>query len=193
MQILSTYLVCSPTVISRKIWGTEIFRNFHTHTVLGSRIGNTQYGNFRIFLPLQFYVKSIFVILKPQKLHSIWTPLNFEFLGIFDIFKCAIPKESKFKTSEIVKKTLWKSAKLISRKIRVAGKFLKFQEYLQSELPIRLLRSVSISKKSHLLSNLGLNLNLTNHSHFQSRMEIDSHFYITFTHYLFGSYIVCVL
>ena len=36
-------------------------------TDLGSLIGNTQCGNFRIFLPIRFYVKSILVILKPYK------------------------------------------------------------------------------------------------------------------------------
>ena len=37
-------------------------------TDLGSPIGNTRCGNFGIFLPLGFYVRSILVILKPQKL-----------------------------------------------------------------------------------------------------------------------------
>ena len=37
-------------------------------TDLGILIGKSQCGNFRIFLPLRFYVKSILVILKPQKL-----------------------------------------------------------------------------------------------------------------------------
>ena len=41
------------------------------NTDLGSLIGNIQCGNFRIFLPLRFYVNSILVILKPQKL-PIW-------------------------------------------------------------------------------------------------------------------------
>ena len=35
---------------------------------LGSLIENTQCGNFRIFQPLRFYVKSFLVTLKPQKL-----------------------------------------------------------------------------------------------------------------------------
>ena len=35
-------------------------------TDLGSLIGNTQCGTFRIFLPLIFYVKSILVVLKPK-------------------------------------------------------------------------------------------------------------------------------
>ena len=40
--------------------------------VLRSLIGNTQCENFRIFLPLRFYVKSILAILKLQKL-PCWT------------------------------------------------------------------------------------------------------------------------
>ena len=37
-------------------------------TDLGSLIGNTQCGYFRIFVQLRFYVKSILVIVKPQKM-----------------------------------------------------------------------------------------------------------------------------
>ena len=37
-----------------------------TFTDLGSLIGNTQCRNFRNFLPLGFYVKSMLVILKPK-------------------------------------------------------------------------------------------------------------------------------
>ena len=39
--------------------------SFFYFTDLGSLIGITQCGNFRTFLPLKFYVKSILVILKP--------------------------------------------------------------------------------------------------------------------------------
>ena len=42
--------------------------DFNLNTDLGSLIGNIQCGNVRIFLPLRFYVNSILVILKPQKL-----------------------------------------------------------------------------------------------------------------------------
>ena len=38
------------------------------YTHLGRLIWNTQCGNFRIFQPLRFYMKSILVILNPQKL-----------------------------------------------------------------------------------------------------------------------------
>ena len=46
---------------------TVRFLPFHVNTDLGSLYGKTQCGNFRIFLPLRFYVKSILVILKPPK------------------------------------------------------------------------------------------------------------------------------
>ena len=38
-------------------------------TDLGILIGKSQCGNFRIFLPLKLYVKSIWVILRPQNCH----------------------------------------------------------------------------------------------------------------------------
>ena len=38
------------------------------NTDLGSLIGNTQYENFKIFLPHRFYLTLILVLLKPQKL-----------------------------------------------------------------------------------------------------------------------------
>ena len=71
---------------------------------LGSLIVNTQCKNFKIFHPLRFYVKSILVILKPQKtaVSANCAALNFEFLETFDIFKCEIPKKSKFKASKVV-------------------------------------------------------------------------------------------
>ena len=47
--------------IEIKTCDRKIFLDFHTVTF-------TQCVNFRIFLPLRFYVKSILVILKPQKL-----------------------------------------------------------------------------------------------------------------------------
>jgi len=44
-----------------------------------------------------------------------YVALNFEFLGMFDIFKCEIPKNSKFESCKIVKTTIFeplKSAKI---------------------------------------------------------------------------------
>ena len=52
-------------------------------TDLGSLIGNTQCQNFRIFVLLRFYVKSILVILKQQKLPFWW----FEQLWILNLWK----------------------------------------------------------------------------------------------------------
>ena len=75
----------------------------------GSLIGNTQHGNFRIFLPVIFYMRSILVIQKPQKLPfwPCWAALNFAFLDIFDSFKCEIPKKSNFKAFKLVKMTVF--------------------------------------------------------------------------------------
>ena len=46
-------------------------------------------GNFRILLPLRFYVKSILVILQPKNHTNLTTlaALNFQFLGIFCHFQ----------------------------------------------------------------------------------------------------------
>ena len=46
----------------------------------------------------------IFGLFEAQKtaISTIWKALNFEFLDIFDIFKCEIHKKSKFKSSKIV-------------------------------------------------------------------------------------------
>ena len=62
---------------------------------------------------------------------TILAVLNFEFLGICDIFKCEIPVTSKFQAYNIVKMACsfgpseigWK---LISRKIRIAEKLQNF-------------------------------------------------------------------
>ena len=47
----------------------------------------------------------IFGLFEAQKtaISTIWKALNFEFLDIFDIFKCEIPRKSKFKASNIIK------------------------------------------------------------------------------------------
>ena len=55
---------------------------------------------------------------------TIWPAMNFEILGIFDIFKCKIPKKSKFKASKIVK--MANQLQLISCKFRMAEKLLSF-------------------------------------------------------------------
>ena len=50
-----------------------------------------QCGNFKIFLALRFYLKSIghFEVPKTAIL-TILAPLNYELLGISDVFKCEI-------------------------------------------------------------------------------------------------------
>ena len=62
-------------------------------------------------------MKSILANFKQSKtvVLTIFEALNFDFLGTFDIFKCEIPKISKFKLSKIGKTTVFdplKSAKI---------------------------------------------------------------------------------
>ena len=76
-----------------------------------------QFGNF------QMYKIAKFAILALVKY------LNFEFLGIFEISKCeTFSKNHNSKPPKLLSKMavfgLLKSAKLISRKIRMAGKLL---------------------------------------------------------------------
>jgi len=89
--------------------------NNKPYTDLGILIGNTQCESFGIFLPLRFYMKSILVIMNPQKIaiFTIWPALNFEFLHIFDIFKGEIPKKSKYKASKIVQMTVFDPQKSV--------------------------------------------------------------------------------
>ena len=62
------------------------FQEVRICTNLGSLIGNTQCGKITIFQPLRFYVKSILVILKLQKLpfgpfEKLWI-LNFDISSV---------------------------------------------------------------------------------------------------------------
>ena len=80
---------------------------------------------------------------------TIWAALNFEFMGIFDIFKYKITKKSKFNASIIAKwqfLTLWNVANLILHKIRGAEKLLDFHtvKYHWSKFPIWLPRSMKV-------------------------------------------------
>ena len=51
-----------------KFYVKSVFMKIGVYEFLVKKlIGNTQYGKSRIFLPLRFYMKSILVILKPQK------------------------------------------------------------------------------------------------------------------------------
>ena len=66
------WLPCSAPRLNSKIlnFSNNLFGHLTSvcSTDLGSLFGITQCGNFRIFLPVRFYVKSILVILKFQKL-----------------------------------------------------------------------------------------------------------------------------
>jgi len=103
---------------------------------------------------------------------SFWSPKNNHFdhlssseFWIFGYFwhlqVCYFQTKTKFKASKIVKwqfLALWNQPKLISRKIRVAGKFVNFNtvEYIQSKFPIRLLQ---ISSKMNNFNGLILSQN----------------------------------
>ena len=106
--------------------------------------GNTLCGNFRIFLPHRFYVKSNLSILGFQKT-AILTFLVSQNLGILvtiNAFKCEIISrglKSKFRASKMTKIVIFELPKLpnlISRKIRVtlksASPKLKFWQFLRS-------------------------------------------------------------
>ena len=84
---------------------------------------------------------------------SIWAALNYECLDIFVIFKCKIPKKSKFKAN--VKMAVfdpWNQPKLLSHKIKMAAKWLiSTLEYQHSKFPIRLPRSVDLFEKEQLI------------------------------------------
>ena len=71
------------------------------NTDLGSLIGNTQCGNFRIYLPQIILLETNFVHFEAPKtsILTIWADLNFEFLNIFE--------NSKSKASKIVKMTIF--------------------------------------------------------------------------------------
>ena len=74
--------------------------SWSVHTDLGSLIGNqnveiSEYFCSQILCEINFdHVEG-----PKTAILTIWPALNFEFLGIFDIFKSKIPKKSKFKAS----------------------------------------------------------------------------------------------
>ena len=86
---------------------------------------------FQYFSATQILREINFIILKPQKL-PFW-PYELHWILTFEIFltfpSVKIQKKFKFKALKIVKMTVFdplKLAKLISRKIKVAGKLLNF-------------------------------------------------------------------
>ena len=106
-----------------------------------------QYGNYRIFLPLRIYVNSTLVILKP------WISNLYHFCSSeFWIFGKCLPFSSvKFpkiiiwsiqKLLEWQFLTSWNQPKLISRKIKVAKKFVNFHIVFMSLLSEEVISSV---------------------------------------------------
>ena len=100
-------------------------------TDLGSLIRNTQCGNFRIFLLLRFYVKSILIILKSQKLPFMpfeqpWI-LNFRNFWHFQVW--IFSKNQNSKPSKLLKQQffdLLKSAKIDFMQKQNGRKIAKF-------------------------------------------------------------------
>ena len=101
-----------------------------------------------LFCHSDFTRNQFWSIWSHQKCHSHhlssseWELLTFSKVNFF--------QKSKFKASKLLKwqcLTFWNQPKLISHKIRVAGKWLNFLtvEYPKSKFPIRLPRSVLIN------------------------------------------------
>ena len=64
--VCSSFMRCEWMNVVQNVphsWRTITYCNTCPTTDLGSLIGNTQCGNFRIFLPLRFSVESVLVIL----------------------------------------------------------------------------------------------------------------------------------
>ena len=105
---------------------------------------------FRIFLPLRFYVKSILVILKPQKL-PFWLFEQLWVLNLWIFLTFSSVKFPKVPHSLPRKWLIWQfwpsdQPKLISRKIRVTRKLVNFHivKYPRWKFSIRLPRSVAL-------------------------------------------------
>ena len=79
--LLAIQSVNKMTGMTYNLWNVEGLNSVGTD--LGSLIGNTQYGNFSIFLQFTFYVKSISVILKPQPNTAILSSYEFQIFGNF--------------------------------------------------------------------------------------------------------------
>ena len=63
--LLAIQSVNKMTGMTYNLWNVK---GLKSGTDLGSLIGNTQCGNFRVCLPLRLCMKLVLVILKPQKL-----------------------------------------------------------------------------------------------------------------------------
>ena len=101
-----------------EVWKNKIFLSPNKYFVKSTFPLSTQFGQFRILLPIRFYMKSF---LEPKNAILIILPaLNFEILLIFDIFKFEIPVNLISKPPKVFKwqfLTFSKKPKLISRKI----------------------------------------------------------------------------
>ena len=106
---------------------------------------------FQGFPPFRFYVKSIFVILKPQKLPFwLFEHLEFWICEYFWLFQ--VWNSQKFQIQCLENgwndsfDPLWDQPKLISRKIRVTRKLVNFHivKYPRWKFSIRLPRSVAL-------------------------------------------------
>ena len=109
---------------------------FFLCTDLASLIGNAKCGTIRIFLPLRFYVKSILVLLKSQKLS--FSPFDRLWISIFFFFWHF--QNSK---SHNLKMEVFHPLKSAVIDFRMAGKLLNIHTlwniHPQSKFPIRLL------------------------------------------------------
>ena len=96
-------------------------------------VSNTQCRNYRIFLSLRFYVKSILVFLEVEK-QRLW----FLYFGKFQNFKkCRNSWYQKFRSSKCVKIAFFGSLKLptsVSRKTWVREKLWNFHTVQQQRL-----------------------------------------------------------
>jgi len=91
----------------------------------------SQCGNSKIFLPLKFYVKSILPDLRRSKIAIlvILEAFNFDFWEFLMLSNVEFSLKIKFKVSKMTRFAVFELVNLpnmISRKIRVAVKFLNF-------------------------------------------------------------------
>ena len=105
-------------------------------TDLGSLIGNTQCGNFGIFMPLRFFKWNQFW--SKTAILIIWAALDFKIfwkfwqLQVWNFSKSQNSKPPKLLEWQFL--TFWNQPKLISHKIRVAGRLLNFHSSQKSQL-----------------------------------------------------------
>ena len=71
------------------------------------------YGNLALFLPLKFYVKSIFAYFRRSKTDvlTILEGLNIEFMGISHLKMSKFPKNLKFTAAQMIKTAVFGASK----------------------------------------------------------------------------------